>query len=125
MTSQRCCAKTSATIGSRRRTRDPKRAAVELAEVDLAQLGHDDGFESGRGGQRRGGLRGAAQRRDEQRRQRLVGEVRGDGLRLALAGLRQGGSACPSSSSNGWSSTAASEAPWRTSTTSIEPGGRE
>ena len=93
--------------------------------MDLAQLGHDDGFESRQRGQRRGGLRGAAQRRDVERRQRLAGEVRRDGLRLALAGRRERGSAWPSSSSKGWSSTAASEAPWRTSTTSIEPGGRE
>ena len=68
---------------------DPKRAAVELAEVDLAQLGHDDGFESGQRGERRGGLRGAPQRRDEERGQRLAGEVRRHGLGLALAGVRQ------------------------------------
>ena len=36
-----------------------------------------------------------------------------------------GGSACPSSSSTGSSSTTASDAPWRTSTTSIAPAGRE
>ena len=104
---------------------DPKRAAVELAEMDLAQLGHDDGFEPGPRRERRRGLRGAAQRRDVERRQRLAARCAATACAWRSPTAESAGSACPSSSSNGSSSTAASEAPWRTSTTSIEPGGRE
>ena len=53
--------------------------------MDLAQLGHDDGFEPGPRRERCRRLRGAAQRRDEDGVERLASEVRRDGLRLALA----------------------------------------
>ncbi len=68
---------------------DPEGPAVELAEVDLAQLGQHDRLQARPLGERRGGLRGAAQRRHVERVQRLGRERRGDRLRLAHAGLRQ------------------------------------
>ncbi len=64
---------------------DPERAAVELAEVDLSQLRHDDRLEPGGRGQRRRRLGCAAQRRHEQRLQRLVRERRGYCVRLQHA----------------------------------------
>ncbi len=56
---------------------------------------------------------------------RLVGQVHRDGSAWLRPSSASGGSAWPSSSSNGWPSTAACDAPWRTSTISIASGGRE
>ena len=68
---------------------DPERATVQVAEVHLAQLGDDDGLEPGGLRDRLRGLGGAAQRRDEQRLQRLAGEERRDAPRLLDALGRQ------------------------------------
>ena len=99
---------------------DPVLAALELAEEDLAQLRDDRRLEAGRLRQRRRRFLGAAQAGDEEaRRSRSPSRRSATDSACAMPASESAGLEWPSTSGNRAPTTAASEAPWRTRTTSV------